>query len=99
MGAAIPITLARSHVLSSGTPLVIDDGFGARAWTMLEMLDRWRPINPSLRIIGVEFDPERLLAAKLLEKSGTVEFYHGGFNLVDVLGAKRAHTIRAYNRR
>jgi hypothetical protein len=91
------IALAWSHVLSYGSPLVVDVGYGAQAWTALEMVERWLPFNSRLRLLGVEIDPERVAAAQPYVQPGVIDFKLGGFNLTEVLGGEKARIIRAYN--
>lgn len=79
------------------SPLVVDVGYGAQAWTALEMRDRWLPLHPRLRLLGVEIDPERVAAAQPFIQPGVIDFRIGGFNLTDVLHGEPAHLIRAYN--
>ncbi len=91
------VALALPGLLKGGAPLVIDVGFGAYAWTTLEMRERWLPINPRLRVIGIEIDPERVAMALPYADPPAVDFRLGGFNLPDVLGSERARLIRCYN--
>ncbi len=91
------VGLVGSGVLSGGSPLVVDVGFGAYAWTTLEMRERWLPFNPRLRVLGVEIDPERVEAALPYADPPAIDFKLGGFNLIDVLGDERARLIRCYN--
>lgn len=91
------IALAWSGVLTSGVPLVVDVGYGAQAWTALELHERWRALNPALRLVGVEIDPVRVMAALPLVQPGVIDFRLGGFNLVDALGGEQARVIRVYN--
>jgi hypothetical protein len=91
------IALAWSHILTHGSPLVVDVGYGAQAWTALEMYERWLPFNPHLRLLGVEIDPERVAAAQPYGQPGVIDFKLGGFNLKDILGGEQARVIRAYN--
>jgi hypothetical protein len=93
------IALAWSQVLTNAIepPLVVDVGYGAQAWTALEMLERWRQLNPRLRLLGVEIDAERVAAAQPYVQPNLIDFRLCGFNLTDVLGARQAHIIRAYN--
>lgn len=58
------IALAHTGVLSSRSPLVVDVGYGAYPWTALEMFERWLPINPRLRLLGLEIDSERVAVAQ-----------------------------------
>jgi hypothetical protein len=89
------ILLAWAHSLS--TSLVVDVGYGAYPWTALEMLDRWRAVNPRLRLLGVEIDSERVAAALPYVEGGSINFRQGGFNVLDVLGQERVGVIRALN--
>lgn len=89
--------LAHAAVLRGGAPLVVDVGYGAQAWTALELYDRWAQINPRLRLLGVEIDPERVAAAQPYAQAGVIDFALGGFNLLTVVGAEQARIIRAYN--
>jgi hypothetical protein len=91
------IALAADQPLIGGAPLVIDVGYGAYPWTALEMADRWRAINPRLRLLGVEIDPARVAAALPYAAPPQIDFRLGGFDLLTVIGAERARIIRAYN--
>lgn len=91
------VALAHPGVLRGDSPLAVDLGYGALPWTTLEMASRWRDIEPSLRVIGIEIDPERVSAAQPCADPPMTRFERGGFNLVDVLGAERARVVRAYN--
>ncbi len=88
------LTLASLFV--GGSPLIVDVGYGAYPWTTLEMRARLLPINPRLRVLGVEIDPERVAVAQPYVEAG-VDFRLGGFNVLDVLGDERARLIRCYN--
>jgi len=89
LSLAYPFTLRNLH-----TPIV-DLGFGASPVTTLESLEALRVLNPSLRLIGVEIDPDRVRAALPFAQAG-LEFRLGGFNLP--LGAdETAGVIRAMN--
>lgn len=91
------IALTRSAYLTGPSPLVVDVGYGAQAWTAIEMWERWLPFNPNLRLLGLEIDPERVAAAQPYSQPGILDFRLGGFNLTDVLGSEKATIIRAYN--
>jgi hypothetical protein len=75
--------------------LYVDLGFGETPQTTLETADRLRRLNPDLRILGVEIDPERVAAARLFSGPG-MEFRLGGFNLPLGKG-EHAAVIRAMN--
>ncbi|MBI5929937.1 MAG: hypothetical protein HY862_11545 [Chloroflexi bacterium] len=91
------IALAHSTSFAGQSPLVVDVGYGAQAWTAIEMWERWLPFNPQLRLLGVEIDPERVAAARPYCQPEIIDFRLGGFNLTDVLGPEKATIIRAYN--
>jgi hypothetical protein len=91
------IALAWSQCLTSGAPLVVDVGYGAQAWTALEMYARWLPLNPRLRLLGVEIEAERVAAALPYAQPPRIDFRLGGFNVADLIGAGQAQLIRAYN--
>src|SRR5579859_2807954 len=91
------VALALPGVLAHGSPLVVDLGFGTYPWTTLEMRQRWLPLNPRLRVLGVEIDPARVEAALPYADPPAILFKEGGFNLVDVLGGERARLVRCYN--
>lgn len=91
------IVLTHSRCLAGQSPLIVDVGYGAQAWTALEMWERWLPLNPNLRLIGIEIDPERVAAAQPYIQPEVVDFRLGGFNLTSVLETEKAAVIRAYN--
>ncbi len=91
------IALAHAQTLTAGSPLVVDVGYGAQAWTALEMWERWQNINPHLRLLGIEIDAERVAAALPYEQPGSIDFRLCGFNVRDVLNGQPARVIRAYN--
>src|SRR5258708_28197172 len=88
------VALALSHCLTSGVPLVVDIGFGAYPWTTLEMRARWLAINPALRVVLVEIDPEPVAAAVPYAQPPEISFRLGGFNLDDVLQGQLIRLIR-----
>jgi hypothetical protein len=75
--------------------LFVDLGFGAEATTTLESAERFRKWNPSLPVLGVEIDPERVAAAQPFADAQT-SFRLGGFNLPLQYGEK-VRLIRAFN--
>lgn len=91
------IALAHASSLIGGSPLIVDVGYGAYPWTALEMFERWLPINPRLRLLGLEIDPERVAVAKPYVQPGRIDFQLGGFNVAHNLGGEKATVIRAYN--
>ncbi|PJF31812.1 MAG: SAM-dependent methyltransferase [Candidatus Thermofonsia Clade 1 bacterium] len=93
----IYVCLAHALLLSQPEALVVDIGFGAYPYTTLEMAARWRAHNPTLRVLGVEIDPERVRAAQPYAAPPQLTFALGGFNLADVIGVGAATIIRCYN--
>jgi len=75
--------------------LFVDLGYGFNARTTLESASRFRRVNPELRILGVEIDPERVEAARPFADDRTF-FRLGGFNL-PLLEGERVRLIRAFN--
>jgi hypothetical protein len=75
--------------------LFVDLGYGAEPFTTLESAARLRRLNPSLRVVGVEIDPERVATAQLYSDEMT-QFRQGGFNLPVETG-ERVRVIRAFN--
>lgn len=75
--------------------LFVDLGYGADATTTLETAKRFRRLNPSLPILGVEIDPERVASAQPYSDPRT-SFRLGGFNL-PLLPGENVRLIRAFN--
>jgi hypothetical protein len=75
--------------------LFVDLGYGAEATTTLESAERFRRLNSSLPVLGVEIDPERVAAARPFADSQT-SFRRGGFNL-PLLPGETVRLIRAFN--
>ena len=78
----------------------VDLGYGAEPFTTLETAARLRQLNPDLRLLGVEIDPDRVAIAQPYADRQTI-FRRGGFNLplmVDVDGQpEMVRCIRAFN--
>lgn len=67
-------------IRSIQNPLVVDLGYGKNPVTAVELLSRLRRINPTVRVLGIEIDPERVLESKPLERND-LKFLHGGFEV------------------
>jgi hypothetical protein len=78
---------------AAADPLVVDLGYGAMPATAVELFDRLRAARPDVRVVGIEIEPERVRAAKALERPG-LTFQVGGFEL-PVPG--RPVLVRAFN--
>ncbi|WP_211188220.1 class I SAM-dependent methyltransferase [Gordonia asplenii] len=70
------------------SPLAIDLGYGGRPDTAVEMATRLRVAHPTLRLVGLEIDPARVVAP-----IGDVEFALGGFELA----GRTPQLVRAFN--
>lgn len=90
--AATQAARLRRH---EGAPTVVDLGYGASPVTALELHDRLRVVRPDVRVVGIEIDPERVAAARPLERPG-VRFALGGFE-VPLPGDERPLVVRAFN--
>jgi hypothetical protein len=87
--------LIRQPDPADGPALFVDLGFGAEPATTLESAARFRKINPRLKILGVEIDPDRVAAARPYQAPG-IEFRLGGFNL-PLHPGETVRLIRAFN--
>lgn len=74
-------------------PICVDLGYGASPHTAVEYFQRLRAVNPLVSVVGLEIDPGRVLAAKLLEVEG-LSFSVGGF---EVPTERNPLLIRAFN--
>ena len=79
----------------SGPSIFVDLGYGFGPVTTIETADRFHRLNPELRILGVEIDPERVAAAMPFQTS-LVSFRLGGFN-IPVQAGEKVRGIRAFN--
>jgi hypothetical protein len=75
--------------------LFVDLGYGFEARTTLESAERFRKVNPNLKILGVEIDKERVEAAIPFADDKTF-FRLGGFNL-PLKENEHVRLIRAFN--
>jgi hypothetical protein len=76
-------------------PLVVDLGYGAMPHTTLELADRLGEVQPRLRVIGIEIDPERVASAQS-SATDRVSFIRGGFE-IPLPENRTADVIRAFN--
>ncbi len=84
-----------SRFRALAAPLVVDLGFGATAHTTLELADRLAAVNPDVRVVGIEIDPDRVAAAQH-SATDRVAFLRGGFE-IPLPHGERADLIRAFN--
>jgi hypothetical protein len=89
---------------STPQPLVVDLGYGAKAITPVEFVERIRKVRPDAQLIGFEIDPDRVASAREELAAWTaagrpiagVTFELGGFETPLAAGQK-ATIIRAFN--
>ena len=93
LAAYDPELLTRTTGVFADAPYV-DLGYGAEPTTTLESAARLRRVNPELRVLGVEIDPERV-ARGLPHVDDLTDFRLGGFNLP--LQGGPARLVRAFN--
>ena len=91
------VALAMVSVLRGDSPLAVDLGFGERPWTTLELAERWRRVNPGLRVLGIEIDPVRVEAALPFADPPRVGFARGGFDVASVTGPGMVRVVRCLN--
>lgn len=75
--------------------LFVDLGFGAEPFTTLESAARFRRLNPTLPVLGVEIDGDRVSAALPYADANT-HFRRGGFNL-PLQPGETVRLVRAFN--
>lgn len=82
-------------ISANGNELFVDLGYGFEATTTIELASRFHAINPLLKVLGVEIDPERVEKA-LPFKDQFTDFRLGGFN-VPIKSGEKIRGIRAFN--
>ncbi|GAA3889786.1 hypothetical protein GCM10022243_63220 [Saccharothrix violaceirubra] len=83
----------RDLLRDTAEPLVVDLGYGSSPITTVELAHRLRPLNPDLRVLGLELDAERVEAGRLAADPPRLDFRRGGFELA----GRRPHVLRAFN--
>jgi hypothetical protein len=78
--------------LAGPAPLVVDLGFGATPITTIELARRLRSVNPTVRVVGLDTDAERVRKAAAHGDHG-IRFEVGGFELAGY----RPTVVRAFN--
>lgn len=89
-----PSLLTRTDNLFADS-LFVDLGYGFDPRTTLESAERFRRVNPNLKILGVEIDRERVEAALPFADEKTF-FRLGGFNL-PLQTDETVRLVRAFN--
>ena len=85
-----------STLRAASDPLVVDLGYGASAWTTVELRERLSAVRADVDVWGVEIDPERVRAAQPYAGPG-LTFAHGGFELGALVSSRRPVVVRAFN--
>lgn len=62
-------------------PLVVDLGYGASPVTTVELRTRLAAVREDVRVVGLEIDPARVLAAAPAARPPLLDFRRGGFEL------------------
>jgi hypothetical protein len=75
------IASALAPVLSAASHLVVDLGYGASPVTTVELRTRLARVQRDVRVVGLEIDPDRVLAAQPYADPPFLDFRHGGFEL------------------
>lgn len=74
-------------------PLVVDLGYGAHGVTTVELAQRLRAAHQRVRVLGLELDPERVVAAMPSAQPPWLDFRLGGFELAGT----QPVVVRAFN--
>lgn len=77
-------------------PVVVDLGYGASAVTVLELHRRLAAVRADVEVVGVEIDPDRVVAAMPYADPPAVRFTRGGFE-VPVPQGRPPVLVRAFN--
>ena len=88
--------IAALPVVRSEGAVVVDLGYGASPITAVELHERLSKINPSVRVVGVEIERERVERGLAVAKPG-LDFTHGGFEVPLPRGLNEPTVIRAFN--
>jgi SAM-dependent methyltransferase len=79
---------------SASSPVVVDLGYGAAAWTPRDLRDALRVVRADVEVVGIEIDPARVAAAAPYADA-SLSFRRGGFEVP--LDGADAVVIRAFN--
>ena len=76
--------------------VVVDLGYGALPITAIELRERLLKVNPTIRVVGVEIEKDRVARGLEVAEPG-LDFLLGGFETPLPTGVEKAHVIRAFN--
>ncbi len=88
--------IATLPVLNKQKPVVVDLGYGASPITAIELRARLLKINPTVHVVGVEIEKERVAKGLEVAEPG-LNFLLGGFETPLPAGIEKADVIRAFN--
>ena len=88
--------IATLPVVRKESAVVVDLGFGASPITAVELLSRLQKVNPSVHVVGIEIERERVDRG-LEVATNNLHFMHGGFETPLPSQFATADLIRAYN--
>ena len=88
--------IATLPVVRKPGAVIVDLGYGASPITAVELRARLSKINPTLRVVGVEIERERVERGLAVAEPG-LDFLLGGFETPLPAGVASADLIRAFN--
>lgn len=90
-----------ARLAAAPEPLVVDLGFGASPITTVELATRLQAKYPTVRVLGLEIDPERVAAAEPAASPPHLQFARGGFELAGAapLVVRAMNVLRQYDAR
>jgi hypothetical protein len=88
--------IASLPILKKPQPVVVDLGYGASPITAIELRERLLKVNPSVRVVGIEIEKDRVARGLEIAEPG-LDFLLGGFETPLPLGVDKADVIRAFN--
>lgn len=88
--------IATLPVLKKQKPVAVDLGYGASPITAIELRARLLKINPTVHVVGVEIEKERVAKGLEVAEPG-LDFLLGGFETPLPAGIEKADVIRAFN--
>jgi len=88
-----------AQLCAAADPLVVDLGFGSSPVTTIELADRLRAVRADVRVLGLEIDADRVLAAVPIADPPRLEFGRGGFEFAGHHPAlvRAANVLRQYD--
>ena len=77
----IAAELAPALRAADAPPVAVDLGYGAAAWTAVELRSRLAAVRPDVRVVGIEIEPERVAVAQRFSSPPELTFRRGGFEV------------------